>query len=146
MEGGYLSNDQEFPAGFQPTFALKEGFLVLASSPEALERFSFGQGSGVRGQESGAKGQEPRVGSQGSDIPLFRMSLHDLAQYLRDHQTALAEHIAKKNQVSAEEAGRKLAALAQVCQLFKQIEITQRSGSGKLTLALRLRTAEPLGR
>jgi hypothetical protein len=74
------------------------------------------------------------------------MSLHDLAQYLRDHQTALAEHIAKKNQVSTEDAARKLAALAQVCQLFKQIEITQRSGSGKLTLALKLRTAEPLGK
>jgi hypothetical protein len=72
------------------------------------------------------------------------MSLRDLAQFLSDHQTALADHIAKKNQVPKFDVATKLGALAQVCQLFNRVELIQRSGSGKLTLALHVHTALPL--
>ncbi len=139
MEGSYLANDKEFPPGFQPTFALKEGFLVLASSPAAIRRFELRPAT-ARGGEAPA---EPR------DIPLFRMSLRDIAKYLSAHESALAEHIAKKNQghpVSKEEIAHKLADLTQICQLFNRIELVQRSDSGKLTLALRIQTAIPLGK
>ena len=30
IEGSYLANNEQFPPGFQPAFALKDGFLVLA--------------------------------------------------------------------------------------------------------------------
>jgi hypothetical protein len=134
MEGSYLANSEQFPPGFQPAFALKDGFLVLASSPEAIRRFDFTNATAASGT---------------SEIPLFRMSLHDLGQYLSAHQSALAEHIAKKNQgpaVSKEEVSRKLADLIEICQLFNRIELVQRSDSGKLTLAFRLQTAFPLGK
>jgi Protein of unknown function (DUF3352) len=131
MEGSYLANDEQFPAGFRPAFALKEGFLIIASSPEAIGRFT------------------PRVGAPGrpaGEVPLFRMSLKDLAQYLHDYQTTLAEYSAKKNQIPQEECKHKLEALAQVCQLFNRIDLFQRSESGKLSLMLRLQTVEPLGK
>jgi hypothetical protein len=134
MEGSYLANDKEFPPGFQPTFALKDGFLVLASSPAAIHRFEFRPAATVPGA---------------ADVPLFRMSLRDIAKHLSAHQSALAEHIAKKNQghpVSKEEIAHKLADLTQICQLFDRLEVVQRSDSGKLTLALRLQTAFPLGK
>ena len=128
-----------FDPGFQPAFALKDGFLVLASSPAAIRRFAFRP----------ARAREGEAPAEPRDIPLFRMSLHDLAQYLNAHQSALAEHIAKKNQeppVSKEEVVRKLSDLAQICQLFSRVELVQRSDAGKLTLALRLQTALPLAK
>lgn len=134
MEGSYLANKEQFPPGFQPAFALKDGFLVLASSPEALRRFDLTKTTAT---------------SSTKKIPLFHMSIHDFGQYLSEHQSALAEHIAKKNHgppVSQEEVSRKLADLIQICQLFKRIELVQRSESGKLTLAMRLQTAFPLGK
>src|SRR5262249_26548574 len=36
IEIQYLANDKVFPSGLQPAFALKEGYLLLASSPEAI--------------------------------------------------------------------------------------------------------------
>jgi hypothetical protein len=135
MEGGYLSNDAEFPAGFQPAFTLKDGFLMLASSPEAIGRFNPGSARGANGRPGG-----PRTG----EIPLFRISLRDLSQYLAAHQTALADHIAKKNQVPKSEAAHKLEALTQLCQLFNRVELIQRSGSGQMTMTLRVQTAVPL--
>jgi len=134
MEGSYLANNEQFPPGFQPAFALKDGFLVLASSPDGIRRFAL---------------KPAETAPAAKEIPLFRMSLHDLAQYLTVHQSALAEHIAKKNQgqpVSKEEVARKLADLTKICQLFNRIELVQRSDAGKLTLALRIQTAFPPGR
>jgi hypothetical protein len=134
MEGSYLDNKEQFPPGFQPAFALNDGYLVLASSPEAMRRFDFKKATAA----TGAK-----------EIPLFRLSFHELAQYLHAHQSALAEHIAKKSQepsVSKEEVSRKLSDLIQICQLFKRMELVQRSDAGTLTLALRLQTAYSLGK
>jgi hypothetical protein len=130
MEGGYLSNDQEFPPGFQPAFTLKDGYLILASSPNAIGRFTLNPASGGSNRPG--------------DIPLLRISLRDLAQYLNDHQADLADHIAKKNQISKTDAAPKLEALVQVCQLFNRVDLIQRSGSGKLTLTLHVQTALPL--
>jgi len=134
MEGSYLTNEAQFPSGFQPAFALKDSFLVLGSAPEAIRRFVIKPAA------------TPRAAA---DIPLFRLSLHDLAQYLSAHQSALAEHISKKNEghpVSKEEIARKLGDLAQICQLFNRLELVQKSNSGSLTLSLRLQTAFPLGK
>jgi hypothetical protein len=143
MEGGYLSNDQEFPAGFQPAFTLKDGYFILASSPEAIGRFNLTQvPPSLTGK--GAGGLGPPASPGNSDIPLFRLSLRDLSKFLTDHQTALTDHIAKKNQVPKSDAATKLDALAQVCQLFNRIELNQRSASGRLTLALHVQTALPL--
>jgi hypothetical protein len=138
MEGSYLTNDQEFPAGFQPAFALKDGFFILASSPAAIGRFTLDQA----GKSSGAN--EHSVGSRDADLPLLRLSFTDLAQYLKDHQAALADHIAQKKQISKSDVTPKLEALTEVCRLFKRVDISPRLGSGKMTLALRLQTALPL--
>ena len=40
VEIKYLANDKAYPPGLQPAFALKGGYLVLASSPEAIRRFT----------------------------------------------------------------------------------------------------------
>ena len=38
----YLDHGKEFPKGLRPAFALKEGYLVVASSPETILRFTAG--------------------------------------------------------------------------------------------------------
>jgi hypothetical protein len=138
LEGSYLTNDQEFPSGFQPAFALKDGFFILASSPAAIARFSLGPTNKVGG------GNERPGGSSNSDVPLFRMSLTDLAQFLTDHQSALVDHISKKKQISKPDITPKLEALTQVCRLFKRVDLVQQSGSGNLKLYLRVQTAYSL--
>jgi hypothetical protein len=132
VEGYYLTNDQQFPPGFQPAFALKEGYLVVASSPEAVLRFS----------PAASISPSPAA----PDVPLIRISLKELALYLKTHRQALADYAAQKKQVSKEEASNRLQALAQVCQLVDRIELTQRSGAGRLSVVLRVRTAQPLGK
>jgi hypothetical protein len=135
MDGGYLSNDTEFPPGFQPAFTLKDGFLILASSPDAIGRFNLPSPKGTTDRQADAAIRE---------IPLLRISLRDLSQYLSTYQNALVDHIAKKNQVPKTDAANKLEALSQLCQLFNRIELVQRSNSGLLTLTLRVQTAVPL--
>jgi hypothetical protein len=129
VEGNYLANDQQFPPGFQPTFALKDGYLVVASSPEAIRRFSS---------------SAPSAAKNTPEIPLVRLGLKEVASYLKAHQDALIDYVAQKNQLSKEEAVRHLQGLAQVCQFFDRLEITHRSGSGKLTVVLRIHTAQPV--
>jgi hypothetical protein len=130
VEGSYLTNDPPFPPGFQPAFALKEGFLLVASSPEAIRRFSPPAAASSR------RGTP--------EIPFIRLALKELALYLKAHREALADYVSQKNQVTKQEAAHRLQALAQLCQLFDRVELTQRSGSGKLTLVLRVRTAQHL--
>jgi uncharacterized protein DUF3352 len=135
MEGGYLSNETEFPPGFQPAFTLKDGFLILASSPEAIARFNLAKAKGTTERQADISSRE---------IPLLRISLRELSQYLSTYQNALADHIAKKNQMPKTDAANKLEALNQLCQLFNRIELVQRSNSGLMTLTLRVQTAVPL--
>ena len=135
MEGGYLSNETEFPPGFQPAFTLKDGFLILATSPNAIARFNLPSAKGTTDRQGDASNRE---------IPLLRISLRDLSQYLSTYQNALVDHIAKKNQVPKTDATSKLEALSQLCQLFNHIELVERSNSGLMTLTLRIQTAVQL--
>src|SRR5262249_28198494 len=71
----YLSNDKLFPAGCRPAFAFKDGYLVLASSPEAVKEFR----STKNGPETSA-----------AETPLLRCSVKALRNYLKDHLDGLA--------------------------------------------------------
>jgi hypothetical protein len=126
VEVKYLKNDKAFPPGFRPAFALKEGYLVVASSPEAVR--TFGKG----GQK------EP----EGKSVPLLRMSLGEWARFLKGRREPLVKHLAQKDDISREEAGRRLDGLLWGLSLFDRLELSQQTGDGLATWTLLLGPAE----
>src|SRR5207245_6085374 len=124
IEVKYLVNDESFPPGLRPAFALKDGYLVLATSPEAIRRF--------RGTPSETSARP--IG----EVPLLRLSLSGWCQFLRERGEPRLDYAAAKNQVSKEEASRRLDHLLVVLQLFDRVELKQHSEPGLVTLTLRV--------
>jgi hypothetical protein len=128
VEVKYLQSDKRFPPGLQPAYALKDGYLVLASSPDAIQRFAVVKDA-------------PNFGSE---VPLARASLKDLRRYLEEYKKPLADALAKNNKLKPDEATKQLDNLLVTLQLFDRVELSQRRADGQVTLTLRVRTAQPL--
>ncbi|HXL17520.1 MAG TPA: hypothetical protein VN961_08370, partial [Streptosporangiaceae bacterium] len=124
VEVKYLANDKGFPSGLQPAVALKEGYLVLASSPDAMRRFGAAAVTAVAGPE----------------VPLLRLSLSELASFLKHRREAIIGFVAAKNQVSREAAGKGLESVLRSLELFEHLEVSHRTDAGQLILTVRLRT------
>jgi hypothetical protein len=123
----YLAGEGVFPPGVQPAYALKDGYLILASSPEAVRHF----GPAAAGKASG-------------EVPLLRLSAKALHEHLSGRRDALVPLTAEKNGLSKEEAGRRLDGLAAGLRLLDRVEISQSSEAGRVSLTLRVQTAQPL--
>lgn len=126
----YLTNDKLFPPGMRPAFAFKEGYLLLASSPEAIKRFQPAKPSGTS--------------SDRNEVPVMRASLGELARFIKDRRSALAAAISAQNKITEEEAGLRLDNLAMSLQLFDRLDLLQHFSTNQASLILRLRTAFPL--
>jgi hypothetical protein len=118
----FLTHAKLFPPGFRPACALKEGFLVLASSPAAILRF------GPRETAPSAQGE----------TPLLRLSPPELSRLLRLRRGQVVLHFREKHQLSAEEAERNLDQLLGLLDIFDSITLTQRSEPGQASWALRV--------
>jgi hypothetical protein len=131
VEVKYLVSEDHFPLGFQPAFALKDGYVVVASSPEALRRFQTVPAT-----------IPPQPSTR--DIPLMRLSLSELRNFLKDRSELLAERLAQKDNIAKEEANRRLSDLLAGLQLFDRVELSQRAGPGQVLLTLRIQMVQPL--
>jgi hypothetical protein len=129
LEVKYLAGDRAFPPGLRPAFALHGSYLLLASSPEAVQRFA-------------SMGAAAPVGAD--EVPLLRMSLKDLRQYLAKNREALIAASAEANQVPPDEARRGLEGLLSVLQHFDRLELTHRAAAGQFSLTLRVQPARAL--
>lgn len=129
VEVRYLFHEKLFVPGVQPAFALRDGYLVLASSPAAVKRF-----------RSAAVEPTPAT----ADVPVLRMSLRDLGAYFKEHQNALVTHLAAKHQLSDVEIRRRLNGIASLCQLFDRLDLVERVTPERMTLLLQWRAAQPL--
>jgi hypothetical protein len=127
VEVKYLKNDKGFPAGFQPAFAVKEGYLVVASSPEGIRSFSKGSSAT----------------STSGEVPLLRVSLRGWSKFLKDKRETLTKYLADKDQISRDKAGQHLQSLLWALDLFDSLELSQRTGGGLATWTLSLRPVEP---
>jgi hypothetical protein len=127
VEIKYLLNEEKFPPGFQPAFALKDGYLLVASSPAAVRRF----------QTSAAR---PAT----AEPPLFRLSLREVTRYLKERRDPLLAHAAQDNHISLEEAGHRLDNLLLGLQFLDRVELSQRADPGRMILTLRVRLSQPL--
>jgi hypothetical protein len=129
----YLSSSGGFaaglPPGFQPAFALQAGYLVLATSPDAVRRLAA---------------PTSLAPDPAAEFPLLRVSLKDWRTYLREKREPLAAALAAKNQLGLEEARQSLDRVIAGLQFVDLVEIGQRTTKGQVTLTLHLRTNQPL--
>jgi hypothetical protein len=126
VEVKYLTNDTLFPPGFQPACALKDGYLLLATSPDAIARFR--QAAGVTAP--GAVGE----------APLVRIAPREIAKMLRQHRELVVKD-ALRDASSAAAAAKALVSALSVLDLLDRIEIARAGGSGQASLVLRVRPA-----
>jgi hypothetical protein len=124
----YLASERGQAAGLQPAFGLSGGYLVLASSPEAFRRFTAAT---------------PANNSAG-EVPLLRLSLKDIRQYLTDRRDILASNLAEQHGLEPKVVVRNLDNLIGGLKFFDRLEVVQKTAPGQATLMLRLRPSHPL--
>jgi hypothetical protein len=126
----YLSGDKVFPSGLQPAFALHGGFLLLGSSPEAVQRMALPQPATVH--------QPPAA------IPLLRISVKDLRAYLKERREPLADYVAAQEKLPGAEVRARLDRLIDILELIDRVEVSQRSTTDQMIFSLKVRPARPL--
>jgi len=80
---------------------LKGGYLVVAGNPESIRRFPA----------SATAGAEP---AGNGEVPLLRLSVKELANYLTDRRSTFVALGARQHQISEEKAESKLNGLLAV--------------------------------
>ena len=127
VEVRYFVNAKQFPAGVRPAFAVKGGYLVLASHPDAVRRFAA----------------EVVPAPPGAENPLLRLSLRRLARVLKDRRPSVLDFLSNRKGLPREQAGEWLDGLAWALDLFDTLELTQRLRGGRVAWVARLSTWVP---
>ncbi len=122
-----LSGDA-FPAGMRPCFALKGGYLVMSTSPEAIKAFKAPTGD-----------LKP-----GGEVPLVRFNAASARDYLTSHGPALAKVLSTAGAGDAKELGQQLDALALVLEPVEKVELIARGDPSGLKVMLRVKLVKPL--
>ncbi len=126
VEVKYLVNGKEFPKGFRPAFALKEGYLVVASSPEAVVRFAAGPAA---------------LPDTTDGTPLLRLNVRQLTRLLKEQREGVLAVLAKRHGLQPELAAVVLEGLKGGLDLFEDVRLTQRNEGPRTLWLLRLRSA-----
>jgi hypothetical protein len=120
----YLTNDKTFPKGLRPAFALKAGFLVVASSPEAVRAFA-------------AAPAEPK--GTPAEKPILRMTLTEWAKILKAQREPWLQALTADSKIDRAVAEQLADGLLLVLGQFDHIELNQQIQKGQVTWTLRLR-------
>ncbi len=118
----YLVQDKLFPAGFQPALALKDGYLLLATAPEAIAKF--------RAQPAGI--------TTPGEVPLVKISPPELARLMKQRRDLLLDQMVQKGKESPAAAGQILDGLIEGLDLFHALHFVHRAGDHQSALILRL--------
>jgi hypothetical protein len=125
----YLVSEKGLPPGVQPAFALAGGYLLLASSPDAIHRFAAAP----------ASAPDPSA-----PVPILRISAKAWRAYIGQRREALADVLAELNQLKRDEVLQRLDNVVAALQLVDRIEISHRSAPGQAIITLTVQTALPL--
>jgi hypothetical protein len=128
QEVRYLTGEHSLPAGVQPAYGLLDGYLVVASSLESMNRFV------------NAKPQAP----VGVPMPLLRISFKDWRIYLTEHRERIVQLLRQRDKLSHDAAGRQVDGLLAVLQFVDHAELSQRSAPGQVIFTLTVQTAQAL--
>jgi hypothetical protein len=126
----YLVNDSLFPRGFRPAFAMKDGCLVVAGSPDAVRRFAA----------------PSRVEKPADEAPIMRASGAAVRAYMQTHKAELGKWVAGVHDKVADDVIRDLGKLAEVLEPLDRIEMMVRGDERRFGLALRVKFVKPLSK
>lgn len=123
----FLKNDKALPTGVRPAYGLRGDFLVLASHPDAVKRFT-----------------PPAADAKVTNAPLVRVSGKAITGYLKAHRTGLSEPLGNWAGEKPAAIEQKLTEFTTVLELFDRVELHHSSDAGRTKLALRVTPTEPL--
>ncbi|MCS7045085.1 MAG: DUF3352 domain-containing protein [Gemmataceae bacterium] len=130
VEVKFLVQERVFPAGFQPACALKSGYLLLATSPAAIEPF--------------AGGREPHPATAllpPGEVPLAYLAPGQLAQLLNHHRSFVLHQLTAQQGQTMAEAVKTMDNTLATLRLCRSLTLSQFSGDGRYVLVLRLQPA-----
>ena len=128
VEVHYLDGDQVFTPGLQPAWAIKEGYLVFASSPQAMLQFR-------------SQGSTPS--STGPEWPFLKLSATELAKLLRAHRSQVIEFLAEKSNLPQAAVNQTFDSALGVLDLIDQVTVSQSSGNGQIAWTLHMKPRVP---
>ncbi|HEY1191038.1 MAG TPA: hypothetical protein VGE74_25620 [Gemmata sp.] len=117
-----------FPPGFTPCFALKSGYLVLSTAPDAIKAF------------------KPPAGhpKPGGDAPLVRFNAAGTRDYLTAQAPQLAKLLMSAGAGEEKALTEQLGNLALVLEPIEKVELLARGDATGLKLMLRVKPVKPL--
>ena len=129
VEVKYLAGDKVFPPGIAPAYALKDGFLLFASSPETIGKF---------------KAREKKAAAR-KETPLIRLSTQELARLLEHRREHVLAGLADRQQMSPDQATQNLENVIAFLKLFDRATLSQHGDAGQASWIVRLspRTSRP---
>lgn len=123
-----LVNEKGFPPGVRPSFAYKAGYLLLASSPDAIARF-----------------KEPKAWAAGTgEATVARFSGTTTREFFQTHGRQLAKFLSAAGQGAEKDLQTQFDQFAVVLEAVDRIELMTRGDDGGIRLALRVKLAKPL--
>jgi hypothetical protein len=112
------------PAGVQPAYALKDGFLFIATHPDAVTRL--------------------KPGKAPAEDRLLVLSFRNVDRYLSARADDLKQFLVTQNKTPAEDAAHQIAQLRAGLELLDRLELVNEShqpGQAKLTVRLHFTAA-----
>src|SRR5262249_51021838 len=125
----YLDGPEPFPPGLQPAYALVEGRLLIASSPEVIRRFGTAPGPAL---------------DAGAPVPVVRVSVKAWREFLKQRREPVVAFLAEKNQLPPAEVGARLDKLLAVLEFTDRAELKQKTDAGQVILSLTVTPSKPL--
>ena len=123
----HLENAKLLPKGVRPAFAQRGDFLVLATSPEAIQRF------------------DPKKDAPKADAALFlRIGWVALEQYLRNHGEEFAKFFAAGTGKNVGDLLKEFRELQQIVELLDNLELRQSGTIENTKWTLKLKLVAPL--
>ncbi|AMV24885.1 hypothetical protein VT84_10840 [Gemmata sp. SH-PL17] len=117
-----------FPMGVRPCFALKAGYLLVSSSPDAIKSFQ----------------SPPGAAKTGGDVTLARFNAISARDYLTAHTPQLAKLLAEAGAGEEKALTAQLGMLASVLEPLDKVELLTRGNATGMKVMLRVKTVKPL--
>ena len=116
------------PSGLRPCFALKGGYLLISTSPDAIKSFK-------------APTTDPKPGGE---IPLARFNAASARAYLTANTEGLSKLLATAGAGDEKSLAEQLGMLAMALEPVEKVELLTRGDATGLKLMLRVKPAKPL--
>ena len=121
-----LENHRAFLPGFRPTYAVKDGYLVIGGSPETVRRF------------------KPASVARANQTPVARVAVHPLRDYLRANRGSLVEVAARDGKKPKSVIEQELTQFDSILGAFERVELRPVADGKTLRLVLQIDFVKPL--